>query len=134
MPAKIAILGGSSPFTAALVDAMADARHGIPPGELVLQGRTEQALELVSGYARHQLGDAGWSVHWNVDLDAALDGADVVIHQIRYGGMEGRHDDERLAAEVSIPPDETLGPDNQISPISLGAHGEQVSGSTILIR
>ncbi|REK09984.1 MAG: 6-phospho-beta-glucosidase [Planctomycetota bacterium] len=110
MSAKIVILGGSSPFTAALVDALADKAQRIPPGELVLQGRTVQALELLSGYAGHQLGQSGWKVGFEVELDAALDGADVVVHQIRYGGMEGRHDDERLAAEFSIPPDETLGP------------------------
>jgi 6-phospho-beta-glucosidase len=110
MSAKIAILGGSSPFTAALVDALADPRHGIQPAELVLQGRSVEALERVAAYARHRLGAAGFRVRFVTDLDAAIEGADVLVHQIRYGGMEGRHDDERLAAECSLPPDETLGP------------------------
>ncbi|MGD9723375.1 MAG: hypothetical protein AB7O59_19065 [Pirellulales bacterium] len=105
----IAILGGSSPFTVALVDALAaDAR--VPAACLVLQGRSVRSLELVSQYATHRLRSVGWQIRTTADIDAALDGAEIIVHQVRYGGMEGRAQDEQLAAECGAPPDETLGP------------------------
>jgi 6-phospho-beta-glucosidase len=43
-------------------------------------------------------------------MDDALAGADVVVNQIRFGGLAGRRGDERLAADLRVPADETLGP------------------------
>jgi 6-phospho-beta-glucosidase len=108
--AKLTILGGSSPFTAALVDAVRDVHPGAPPRALVLYGRDLTALELMGRYADAQLGALGWTVHTTTRCAEALDGASCVVHQVRYGGMEGRAADERLAAAHGVPADETLGP------------------------
>lgn len=43
-------------------------------------------------------------------LREALEGAYIVIHQIRYGGLDGRAEDERIAADYGAAADETLGP------------------------
>ncbi len=108
---RLAVLGGSSPFTAGLIDAFAAAEPAaLPPHVLVLHGRNAERLRLVSRYAKVRLEPLGWSVAETTYLDHALEGADVVVHQIRYGGLEGRAQDENLAVSLGIQPDETLGP------------------------
>jgi 6-phospho-beta-glucosidase len=107
---QLALLGGSSPFTVAWVDAVADSPAAIAPHDLVLHGRNAQRLDLVAGYARSRLVERGWSVRTSTSLERALDGADVVLHQVRYGGLAARARDEELAARFGIPGDETLGP------------------------
>jgi 6-phospho-beta-glucosidase len=106
----LAILGGSTPFTAALVEALRDRRPPLAPRELVLHGRDRGALELVGRYARARLGRMGWGIRTTTVLEAALEGAAVVVHQIRYGGMRQRAADEHLAESHGLPADETLGP------------------------
>ena len=108
--AKLTVLGGSSPFTAALIDALKAAHPAVPPRLLVLYGRNSSHLDLVTRYAQAQLGALGWSVGATTRCAEALADATWVIHQIRYGGMAGRATDEHLALAHGVPPDETLGP------------------------
>jgi 6-phospho-beta-glucosidase len=110
MTAKLTVLGGSSPFTAALVDALKAAHPAVPPRLLILYGRNASHLDLVARYAQAQLGTLGWSVGSTTRCAEALADATWVIHQVRYGGMAGRDADERLALAHGVPPDETLGP------------------------
>jgi 6-phospho-beta-glucosidase len=107
---RIAFLGGSTPFTVGFVDAIVNAGASIAPAHLVLFGRATDALSLVASYAREALETRGWWVSATLDLQAALDGTDIVVHQIRYGGLDGRREDERLAASFGLPADETIGP------------------------
>lgn len=106
---RIVVLGGGSPFTAALVDAIADRTWPFG-GELVLHGRSREALQLLESYGRLRLGRHGWRVAACDDVERAVEGAWVVVHQVRYGGLEGRRDDEELARLAGCPADETLGP------------------------
>jgi 6-phospho-beta-glucosidase len=105
---RIAVLGGSTPFSVPLVDAIAALVE--PPGALVLHGRDRRALDAVANYAEMRLAPQGWRVSGTTVLEAALEGAVVVLHQIRYGDLAGRADDERLAERLGVPADETLGP------------------------
>src|SRR5262245_57952451 len=105
---RLAVLGGSSPFTAALVDALADAGIAIPPQELSLQGRNLGNALLVQRYAQHRLEPLGWSVVVEGRLDRAIQGAWLIVHQNRYGGTEGRCEDEEAALRFGIEPDERL--------------------------
>jgi 6-phospho-beta-glucosidase len=107
---RLVVLGGSTPFTVGLVDALAAEAQRLTLGELVLAGRDVEALGLSSAYARAALEPDRWRVRAETDLRSALEGARVVIHQIRSGGLEGRRHDERLAADLGLPADETLGP------------------------
>jgi 6-phospho-beta-glucosidase len=107
---RIAVLGGSSPFTVGLLDAIASDAGALSPAHLVLSGRAWDALELVRAYGHATLSPFGWRVSGTTDLDRALDGADVVVNQIRYGELEGRRRDEHLATDLGVPADETLGP------------------------
>lgn len=111
---KITVLGGSSPFTAGLIDALAqsdsDGANINPPIELMLHGRSTKSLSLIGRYATHWLGPLNWNVQCTTDLSRALEGADVVVHQIRYGDLAGRAEGEDLCREIGLPADETLGP------------------------
>ncbi len=90
-----------------LVEALADA--GIGECALWLHGRNQVFLEMVQRYGRHRLGGAGWKVEACTDLDQALEGSDVVIQQIRFGGLAGRGEDEAINHQLGLPADETLG-------------------------
>lgn len=104
---KVAVLGGSSPFTLALIHALVESPEPISVSELSLLGRNEVALGRVAEYARHHM---GCRVEAGTNLEVALRGADAVIQQVRFEGMAGREADEGLAQELGLPSDETLGP------------------------
>lgn len=61
-------------------------------------------------YGNRRLAGKGWSVSASRRLDEAVDGAAIVVNQIRFGGLAGRARDEELAARFQLPADETLGP------------------------
>jgi 6-phospho-beta-glucosidase len=105
----LTVLGGSTPFTAALVDALAIEKR-LAPHRLVLHGRNRQNLAIVNRYAAIHLEPLGWKVAWTTDLAKALTGSQIILHQIRYGDLQGRMRDEALSTAAGILPDETLGP------------------------
>ena len=115
---RFVVLGGSAPATVQLIDALAawpdDRPAGRPVGiELVLFGRSRERLAAVAGAARmraDQLGLTGVTVTAQTERTAALAGADVVLNQIRPGGLEQRSADESFSREFGIPGEETLGP------------------------
>lgn len=109
MKKKLVILGGSSPFTAALIDALLPVCHELPVFELVLYGRNESNLHTMLRYA-DRLREHGWILNYQTNLAAALVGADVVLHQIRYGDLTLREAGESFCAARNLPADETLGP------------------------
>lgn len=106
----IAILGGSSPFTAALVEAVRSPAAGVAAAELRLFGRDATALATMERYGKARLAHLGWIISATQRLDEAVDGAAVVVNQIRFGGLAGRARDEALANRFQLPADETLGP------------------------
>jgi 6-phospho-beta-glucosidase len=114
MPA-LAILGGSTPFTVSLLDLLPDAGRW----DVTLHGRDADALSLIAGFGHSRLQPQGGTVRWTTDLDDALVGADVVLHQIRYGDLVGRAGDERLAESLGVAGDETLGPSGLRSAIRM---------------
>jgi 6-phospho-beta-glucosidase len=114
MPA-LTILGGSTPFTVSLLDLLPDAGRW----DVTLHGRDAEALRLIAGFGRSRLQPQGGTVRWTTDLDDALAGADVVLHQIRYGGLAGRAGDELLAESLGVAGDETLGPSGLRSAIRM---------------
>jgi 6-phospho-beta-glucosidase len=106
---RLTVLGGGSPFTLGLVESLV-VDLASPPRELMLYGRDAAVLELVRGYSASRLGAVGWKVEASTDLSEALSNARFVLHQIRYGGLEGRTEDEMLATRLGVAADETLGP------------------------
>ena len=110
MKPVIAILGGSTPFTAALVEALRAASAAVPACDLRLFGQDAKALERMRRYGERRLAALGWSVSATRRLDEAVDGAAVIVNQIRFGGLAGRSRDEDFACRFQLPADETLGP------------------------
>ncbi|CCD36715.1 putative glycoside hydrolase [Candidatus Paraburkholderia kirkii UZHbot1] len=104
----LAVIGGSSPFTVELFHQLALTELREQPYALSLHGRNFDALELVRYFAAATL--PAWRILATPDLDEALADANIVVHQARYGGLEGRFQDELLAATLDTLVDETLGP------------------------
>ena len=102
-PPKLTVLGGSTPFTAALFEAIACSDFRLQPHELMLFGRNQAALDVMTRRARHCLGPFGWLVSSTTSRAESLEGAAFVIHQIRYGDLDGREAGERLAGRFGYP-------------------------------
>ena len=115
---RFVVLGGSSPFTAGLINAMAECSL-LSPGELVLFGRNKHNLDTIFEYATNKLELVEWKISISIDLFEALSGADVVLHQIRYGDLDGRMCDEEFSHQWNLLSDETLGPSAFHSLISM---------------
>jgi 6-phospho-beta-glucosidase len=112
---RLTVVGGSGASTPELIDALA-AWPGGPnrrPGlEVVLQGRSAEKLALVADACRRRLPPAteGIRILSETDLDRALDGADVILVQVRVGGLDARRFDETFPRSFAIPGEETQGP------------------------
>lgn len=128
MKRRLTILGGSTPFTAALVDALA-IESGLPAYSMKLYGRNKKNLSIVNRYAALHLAPLGWEVHCTTDISEALNGCHIVVHQIRYGDMAGRARDEALSLSAGLPPDETLGPGALMSALRQARHLDRIASS-----
>lgn len=108
---KLTVIGGGSTYTPELVDGIARERTALPVSELVLADPDARRLELVGGLAARMLARAGHpaKVVTTGDLDAAVDGAAVVLVQLRVGGQAARRVDETLPLECGCVGQETTG-------------------------
>ncbi|MBO0651457.1 6-phospho-beta-glucosidase [Streptomyces triculaminicus] len=108
---KLAVVGGGSTYTPELVDGIARLRATLPVTELVLVDPDTGRLEPVGALARRILArqDHPARVSWTADLDAAADGADAVLLQLRVGGQAARHQDETWPLECGCVGQETTG-------------------------
>lgn len=109
---KLAVWGGSAIATPELVEAL---RQALQPGEameVVLVGRTAEKLrrvgELCCKLAATSQGNL--CVSYTTDMEAALDGADYILSQVRVGGLQGRAFDESFPRALGLPGEETVGP------------------------
>ena len=112
---RLVVLGGSGSSTPELADALADWPGGLdrrPDLDVVLVGRSTGKLDVVGREFRARAGVAGppISVSWTEDRRAALDGADVVLNQVRVGGLDARVFDETFPWDLDLPGEETMGP------------------------
>jgi|YNPNPStandDraft_1061719.scaffolds.fasta_scaffold06507_2 6-phospho-beta-glucosidase len=108
---KVVVLGGSGVATPELADAIVRSPGRMRSIALWLVGRSRDKLEKVAAVARHLAGDDPLlSVSYTTDAEAALEGADYVINQIRVGGLEARAFDESFPHELGLPGEETVGP------------------------
>jgi len=112
---RFAVLGGNAASTLQLVDAIAAWPGGQdrrPEIELILHGRSSERLGLMAAACRARAGQLGLDLRvvGEAQRPAALDGADVVLNQIRVGGLQARSVDESLAHDFGLPGEETLGP------------------------
>ncbi|KAA0932276.1 6-phospho-beta-glucosidase [Streptomyces apricus] len=108
---KLAVVGGGSTYTPELVDGFARLRDTLPVEELVLVDPAPDRLELVGGLARRILARQGHPgrITTTGDLDAAVEGADAVLLQLRVGGQAARNEDETWPLECGCVGQETTG-------------------------
>lgn len=108
---KLTVLGGSGVATPELITAI----RAIPDRKLaldiVLFGRSPEKLETVAGVARLLAEDDPLvKVSYTTHAAEALDGAALVLNQVRVGGLEARAFDETFPHEFGLPGEETVGP------------------------
>ncbi len=108
---KVTVVGGGSTYTPELVDGLARRRERLDVDELVLTDPARARLDLVGGVARRMFEREGHPgrVATTTDLDEAVDGADVVLLQLRVGGQAARGLDETLPLECGCVGQETTG-------------------------
>jgi len=108
---KLVVVGGGSTYTPELIDGFARLRDTLPISELVLVDPADDRLALVGGLARrifHKQGHPG-TITTTTDLEAAVDGADAVLLQLRVGGQAARNQDETWPLECGCIGQETTG-------------------------
>ncbi|MEU3945581.1 6-phospho-beta-glucosidase [Streptomyces sp. NPDC029526] len=108
---KLTVVGGGSTYTPELVDGFARLREILPVTELVLVDPATDRLEPVGALSRRILARHGHpgTVTTTADLDAAVDGADAVLLQLRVGGQAARMRDETWPLECGCVGQETTG-------------------------
>ena len=111
MGVKIAVIGGGSTYTPELVDGFARRGSRLPIDELVLHDIAADRLEIVGGLARRMLAKMGWGGRLVLtgDPEAAVDGAEFVLIQLRVGGQAARLVDETLPPTFGSVGQETTG-------------------------
>ena len=111
MGVKIAVVGGGSTYTPELIEGFTDRVERLPIDELVLLDIDPERREVVGGLARRMLDRRGWPGRLVItdDLDAAVDGADFVLLQLRVGGQAARLLDETLPPKFGTVGQETTG-------------------------
>ena len=108
---KVAVVGAGSTYTPELVSGLSRERARFDVGELVLHDVDAQRLEVVGGLAQRMLARQGFdgSLALTGDLDRAVEGADVVLIQIRVGGQAARLSDETVPLACGCIGQETTG-------------------------
>jgi 6-phospho-beta-glucosidase len=111
MGVKIAVVGGGSTYTPELIEGFATRPARLPIDELVLLDIDPERLDVVGGLARRMLDRLGWGgrLVTSLDRDAAIDGADYVLIQLRVGGQAARLVDETLPRRFGTIGQETTG-------------------------
>ena len=111
MGIKVAVIGGGSTYTPELVEGLASRRTRLPIDELVLHDIDSNRREIVGGLAGRMLQRMEWDGRLTLtgDADAAVDGADFVLIQLRIGGQAARLLDETLPLRFGTIGQETTG-------------------------
>ena len=111
MGTKIAVVGGGSTYTPELVEGFVRRATRVPIEELVLLDIDQERLDVVGGLARRMLDrlDFAGRLTLTRDRDAAIDGADFVLIQLRVGGQAARLIDETLPLRFGVIGQETTG-------------------------
>ncbi len=111
MGTKITVVGGGSTYTPELVEGFVNRADRLPIDELVLLDTDADRLEVVGGLAQRMLDRLDWvgRLRLTGDRDAALDGADFVLFQLRVGGQAARLIDETVPLRFGVIGQETTG-------------------------
>jgi 6-phospho-beta-glucosidase len=108
---KLAVIGAGSTYTPELVSGLMREQEKIGVRELVLHDIDAERREVVGGLAARMLDRQGFGGTLSItgDLESALDGAHIVLIQIRVGGQAARLRDETIPAACGCVGQETTG-------------------------
>jgi 6-phospho-beta-glucosidase len=111
MGLKLAVVGAGSTYTPELVDGFTRRADRVPVDEIALLDIDPERLAIVGGLAERMLARQGWTgrIVQTTDRDAAIDGADFVLVQLRVGGQRARLGDETLPPQFGLIGQETVG-------------------------
>jgi 6-phospho-beta-glucosidase len=112
MGVKVAVVGAGSTYTPELVEGFVRRADRLPVDELALLDIDGERLEVVGGLARRMLDRAAYSgaLVLTGDREAAIDGADFVVVQLRVGQQAARLLDETIPPRFGTIGQETTGP------------------------
>ena len=112
MGVKVAVVGAGSTYTPELVEGFVTRTDRLPVDELCLLDIDPERLGIVGALAERMARKAGWSgtVRQTLDEEAAIDGADFVVVQLRVGGNQARYQDETIPPRFGCIGQETTGP------------------------
>lgn len=108
---KLVVVGGGSTYTPELIDGIARLTGSITVTELVLVDPDSERLAVVGPFCGRILEryDHPAKLSWTDELDAAAEGADAVLLQLRVGGQATRHRDETWPLDCGCVGQETTG-------------------------
>ncbi|MGI5917672.1 MAG: hypothetical protein ACOX9A_14610 [Anaerolineae bacterium] len=109
---KLVFLGGGSPFTLSIFQALLENKEALAGSEICLMDLSELRLpRLVElGKAMARRADADFTFTCTTDARRALDGATFVFPGYRVGGIEAMRQDFVIPTRHGICGDETAGP------------------------
>ena len=107
---RLVILGGSSPFIIDLINELFINLNIKSKCKIIFFGRNRAKLETIYTYANFILSRHRIETGYSTDIEDALKDATIILHQIRYGGYEGRLEDEQFCNRWNLVADETIGP------------------------
>lgn len=108
---KLTVVGGGSTYTPELIDGIANLRAQLDVDEVALVDPDAERLSVVGAFAQRQLQHAGHPavVRTSTELEPGVDGASVVLFQLRVGGQEARRSDETFPGLCGCVGQETTG-------------------------
>src|SRR5665213_1633370 len=109
---KLSVIGASSVATLQLGSALEAMFNELASGqrmELSLYARDKQRLKDIAGQVALLVDDVT-TVTSTTSLDNSLSAADVILIQVRIGGLMAREFDETFPHRAGLPGEETLGP------------------------
>jgi 6-phospho-beta-glucosidase len=111
MGVKVTVVGGGSTYTPELIEGLAGRAARLPIDELALLDIDASRLEILGGLAHRMLERLEWPGRLTTtqDADAAIDGANFVLIQLRVGGQAARLVDETLPPRFGTIGQETTG-------------------------
>lgn len=109
---KIAVIGGGSTYTPELIDGFIRYQDELSIEQICLMDISSERLEVVGGLAQRMLQKSANAPELvlSTNRQAAIEGADFVLAQLRVGGLAARALDERIAMKHGILGQETTGP------------------------
>ena len=109
---KLVLLGGGSPFTPSIFQAILENKEVLSGSEVCLMDLSDERLPQLQklGQVMAQRDGMDITVTTTQDARTALDGADFVFPGYRIGGIEAMRQDHVIPTRHGICGDETMGP------------------------